>query len=358
MNELRIGLVGTQRGGFVPRACRVLGRMRVTAVFDVNADNAQGAAAEIDGCRAYGPGEWEAFIESGVNAVIIASPVPFHVEQSVDCLARGLHVLCEVVPARTLDKARQLVRATAASSATYMLAENCCFLDAAELFARLVREGVLGDTFYAEGGYLHDCRSLWRNPDGSLTWRGQGNLGVYCTHPLGPILDILQDRVTQVSSLATPRARMEAGLTGENNHLMLMKTAAGRSVFVRIDHMSPQPYQCYFHIQGSRGVCAYTYGMDEFPRICLDGGHQWETAEPFLQQYLPERLNIPDEARELGHGSMEYWMMKAWADALLDGQPLPIDVHRGLDYTLPGIIAAESSFRGGETLSVPDSRAW
>ena len=39
-------------------------------------------------------------------------------------------------------------------------------------------------------------------------------------------------------------------------------------------------------------------------------------------------------------------------------KPPTIDVYRGLDYTLPGIVAAESIQQGSVPLPVPDPREW
>lgn len=368
MNDIRIGIVGAGRGLFVAKASAVVGSMRVGAIFDVAEARARDAAAGIDGCRAFGPEQWEAFLDSGINAAVIASPIPFHAEQSVACLERGLHVLSEVIAARTVDEAGKLAQAASRSRGSYMLAENCCFLDEAVLFRRMARAGELGELHYAEGGYLHDCRSLWRNPDGSLTWFAN-QMGVYASHPLGPILDILDDRVASVSCQATPIAALEKDVPGMNNHLLLMRTAGGKSIFLRVDQMSPRPYRCYFNVQGSRGVCEFNfqgagaaggfhYVDDSLPRIGVQGDEKWQDPALYRERHLADRATVPDAAGELGHGSMEYWMLKAWVEALLSGQPMPIDVHRGLDYSLPGILAEESLRRGGETVAVPDSRMW
>jgi predicted dehydrogenase len=368
MNEIRIGIVGAGRGLFVASACTIVGSMRVTAIFDTSEERAEGAAAGIEGCRAFGPEKWEAFLDSGINAAVIASPIPFHAGQSAACLDRGLHVLSEVTAAGTVEEARRLVQAASGSRGSYMLAENCCFLDEAQLFRRMARSGEIGEMYHAEGGYLHDCRSLWRNPDGSFTWRAT-QLGVYCTHPLGPILDILDDRVAWVSCQALPAATVERDVPGVNNHLMLMRTAGGRSIFLRVDHMSPRPYRCYFHVQGTKGVCefdllgapaatGFSGAESGVPRICLHADEKWEDPAPYRERHLADRTVLPEGAEELGHGTMEYWMMKAWATALLAGRAMPIDVHRGLDYTLPGLLAGESLRRGGDAVAVPDSRTW
>jgi predicted dehydrogenase len=368
VNDIRIGVIGANRGLFVPNACKIVGSMRVEAIFDIVEERARNAAGKIDGCRAFGPDQWEAFLDSGINAVVVASPIPFHAEQSAACLDHGLHVLSEVTAARTIDEARKLAQAAARSRGSYMMAENCCFLDEAQLFQRIARAGELGETQHAEGGYLHDCRELWRKPDGSLTWFAN-QMGVYASHPLGPILDILDDRVASVSCQATPIATVEKDVPGMNNFLLLMRTARGKSIYVRVNQMSPRPYRCYFHVQGSGGVCEYNYPggggttgfrfhEDGLPRISLHGEEKWEDPAIYRQRYLGDRATVPAGADKLGHGTIEYWMMKAWGEALLAGRPVPIDVHRGLDYTLPGILAEESLRLGGAAVAVPDSRTW
>jgi len=358
MEEIRIGIVGTRRGMFVAEACGPVGGMAVRSVFDVDEAAAGRAAGGIPGCRAFGPGDWEAFLDSGLDAVVVASPIPAHAGQAAACLDRGLHVLSEVPAAATVDEARLLVRAAATSRATYMLAENCCYLDAAVLLARMAGAGELGRLTHAEGGYLHDCRHLLRDADGRFTWRAR-RLGVYCTHPLGPILTGLDDRVATVSCMASPAAVMDPEIEGLSNHLMLMRTAGGRTIFLRVDHMSPRPYRCHFHVQGTGGVFEFNYLEDDAPRIALGEAREWQDAAPLRARHLADRAAaLPEGAEELGHGTMEYWMLKAWSEAVRAGRPAPIDVHRGLDFSLPGIAAAESAARGGEAVDVPDSREW
>lgn len=367
LDEIRIGLVGagdsslrSARGNFVPKVCKLLEQVKVTAVYDIAKKQATEAAGKLEGCHGYGPGEWEAFLDSDINAVMIATPIPFHVDQSVDALNHGLHVLCEVTAAVDLDESKRLAEAADRSDATYTMAENTCFLDEVILFRRMVQDGLLGTVFHGESGYLHDCRFLWRYPDGSLTWRARDFIGrvVYCTHGLGPVIDVLGERISHVASLATPVDLVEKDFKGESNHSMLMRTASGKTVILRVDTVSPQPYQLPFRFQGSKGACEYIYGQDESPRICVNGEHKWEDPKPYIDNYLSDRKDLEEEAKNVGHGSCEYWMMKAWAEALREGRPTPIDVHLSLDYTLPGIMAVQSAKRNGEWVEVPDSRDW
>ncbi len=55
-----------------------------------------------------------------------------------------------------------------------------------------------------------------------------------------------------------------------------------------------------------------------------------------------------------GHGGIDGAMMLDFINCLWDRRPSPIDVYRGLDMTLPGILAYRSWVEGGRRLEVPD----
>ncbi len=61
----------------------------------------------------------------------------------------------------------------------------------------------------------------------------------------------------------------------------------------------------------------------------------------------------PEEARAGGHGTSEYYMIRAFLDALDTGARPPIDVIRAMDFTVPGIIAHESAMSDGNWREVP-----
>jgi predicted dehydrogenase len=363
--------VGTSRGDSFARALAVVGAT-VTAFYDIVEENAHRAAEAVPGARPFA--DWEAFLGSGIEAVVIASPVNCHAQQAVACLERGIHVLSEVTAASNLEDAHRLVEAAGpgacrqAGAAQYMLAENYRYLDEVELIKRLQEAGRFGEVYFAEGAYVHDCKALWRNPDGSLTWRGKGLLGVYCTHSLGPVLYLLEDRVASVSSLANPSELYDPDVHQPGNHVMLMRTEKGRTVLVRVDHLSSRPHDMtYYSLQGNRGAYratraesrqALVWLADEHEPSRVSGGCSWHPLWDYAGKYIPERLAVGPEARRGGHGTSEYWMLLDFLRSIREGTPPPIDVHVALDYTLPGILAAQSAAEGGATLPVPDSRDW
>ena len=52
----------------------------------------------------------------------------------------------------------------------------------------------------------------------------------------------------------------------------------------------------------------------------------------------------------------EYFELRDFIDALLNGTEPPLNVYRALDYTVPGLVSEESIANGGQPVLVPDYR--
>jgi hypothetical protein len=123
----------------------------------------------------------------------------------------------------------------------------------------------------------------------------------------------------------------------------------------------------YYSLQGNRGAYratradtrqALVWLADEHKPSGVRGGCSWHPLWDYAQMYIPERLAVGPEARRGGHGTSEYWMLLDFLRSIREGTLAPIDVDVALDYTLPGVLAAESAAQGGAMLAVPDSREW
>ena len=61
-------------------------------------------------------------------------------------------------------------------------------------------------------------------------------------------------------------------------------------------------------------------------------------------------------ARALRTGGADGLTVLAFVDAILNDTESPIDVHRALDYTVPGLMSEVSAKQGGAPVAVPDFR--
>lgn len=378
MDRIRLGIigagnpgVGSSRGNSYARLCRAL-PAAVTAIFDVARENAERAVAQIAAEGGPEPRAFERlepFLDSGLDAVVVASPLVYHADQSIAALERGIHVLSEVTAAHTLEAAESLAMAARKSTAHYMLAENYRYFDEVELVRRLVADGRFGRVYFGEGEYLHDCKGLWRNPDGSLTWRGSGRglSGIYCTHSLGPLLYLFDDRPVRVTCMTPGDQGFDPEVAAPAGHVMLVQTERGHLLKVRVDHVSPRPHTAaYYAVQGTAGCYEGARGLGDQAKVWLENEHgpsgkpghagpsaPWHALAEYREQYLSDRLNLPESARSGGHGTSEYWMVRDFLNAIRENRPPPIDIDAALDYTVPGILGAESARRGGEPLEMP-----
>lgn len=365
MDHFRFGVIGLSRGRSFVNICNAVGGARVTALHDIDLPRAEQAAAEI-GARAYG--DFDAFLMSGIDAVVIASPLQLHAAMAIRALDAGKHVLSEVTACLTLDEGRSLVQAARSSASVYMLSENYRYLDEVELLKRMHQAHRFGELYFGEGEYIHDCQGLWYNDDGSLTWRGRGLLGVYGTHSLGPLLYITGDRVAQVSALAVAGGKYDPRVGFPTMHLLHMVTDGGITLRVRVDHVSRRPHQmAYYSLQGTRGSYEAWRGFGDRSKVWLEDEHEpslfhaparWHALDEQAPRYIADRLDAPPEARSGGHGTSEFWLLKDFLASARRERAAPVDVFRALDYTLPCILAAASAQSGGQPLAVPDPREW
>ena len=365
MDPVRFGVIGSNRGNSFIKVCAAVSGATVTSIYDIALPSAERIASQV-GAQAFD--DLEAFLASDIDAVTVASPLPFHAEQASAALRRGKHVLSEVTACITMEQARELLAAQRAGGAVYMMAENYRYLDEIELLKRMHDAGRFGKLYYGEGEYLHDCQGLWYDDRGHLTWRGQGGADVYGTHSLGPLLYITGERVAQVSALAVPGGLYDAQVTIPTMHILQLVTDGGLVFRVRVDHVSRRPHQmAYYALQGTGGSYEAWRGFGDQSKIWLEDEHEpslfhaparWHALSEQAERYIPERLAAPPEARSGGHGTSEYWLMQDFIAAVRGECAAPIDVYRALDYTLPCICAAESAAAGGTPIAVPDPRSW
>jgi hypothetical protein len=66
--------------------------------------------------------------------------------------------------------------------------------------------------------------------------------------------------------------------------------------------------------------------------------------------------SLGEQARASGHGGGDFFVARDWALSILNGTPPPIDVYRGLDFTVPGLVSEQSIEQGGTPVGVPNFR--
>ena len=364
--DIKVAFVGVHRAQSFFPAFQAQPEAQVVALCDVN-ESALARAGEATGAGALYTSYERMLDEARPDAVVVATPMHYHAAQAIAALQRDISVLSEVTAVVSMDEARWLVEACKRSRGVYMMAENYTYMKPNVLVRALVEAGLFGETYYAEGEYLHELSSLHHGPDGRPTWRYYWQVGINGatspTHSLGPCLQWIRERPQRVSCVGTghwtdPEHAME------DTVLLLCKTASGKLIRVRLDMLSRRPHaMTNYALQGTKGAYESARRPGEGNWIWLEdlGGdpNRWVPLESLEEEYLPEIWrNPPQEALRAGHGGGDYFEVMDFLAAVKGERPPAVGVHEALDMTLPGLVSQESIQRGGEWLEVPDSRAW
>ncbi|MBP8955083.1 MAG: Gfo/Idh/MocA family oxidoreductase [Armatimonadetes bacterium] len=358
--SLRIGIAGLRRGASFCGVFNARKDSKVTAVCDVNEERARNFA------EANAVNRWvtsfEDLLACDVDAVVVGTPAPLHAQMCVAALQADKHVLSEVPAVYSIDEARDLVRAVRETGKTYMFAENMNYMAFLQTFDRLVKDGKIGEPYYAEAEYIHDCRSLMAGRDDGITpdsqtgptWRAGMRPIRYCTHSLGPVLQILDDRIVSAVGM-NPGERIGKSTGTVDMEVALFKTAKGNVIKVTCGFVvAREPSFHYFSIYGTEGVLESPRGgYAGFKAILNDIPHCTGMIDLPLGWSHPK---MPPEAAVGGHGTSEYLMVDDFVRAVLDGTTPAIDVYFGLDMSLPGVCAVQSADQGSSAVEVPDPR--
>jgi predicted dehydrogenase len=280
----------------------------------------------------------------------------------VAALRAGKHVLSEVPAVWSVEEGRLLARTVEETGRKYMFAENMNYMAFIQTFDRLVKDGRIGEPYYAEAEYIHDCRSLMVghddgiNPDSAtgLTWRAGLPPIHYCTHSLGPLLQIMDDRIVSAVGMHTG-PRVGKATNTIDMEVAIFKTAKGGVLKVTCGFANArEPSFHYFSIYGTEGVLESARGGWEGFKANLNDIPNCHGMISLPLSWA--HTNMPPEAHAGGHGTSEFLMVKDFVEAVVNDTPPPIDVYFGLDMTLPGICAHESAENGSVPVAVPDMR--
>jgi len=378
--KIRLGGVGIGRGEGLYGTASYDHRVQLVAICDLDMDvhvkRGLPARYESRGIKIEKLYDnFDEFLQHDMDAVAIATPPACHAEQSIKAMNAGMHVISEIPTAMNVEEAKELVKTVRKTGKFYMTAENVCYSGLTQTWRKIVQDGRIGKPFYAEGEYLHDLRyqfmRSWTDPmfpenplagPDKPTWRTTIYPARYCTHEIGPLLEILNDRVVRV--MATDTGSNVSPQTGTTDlAVALMKTAGGVTMKELVGFCMSQPHSLrYFCMYGTKGSL-------ETERWGWGKGGSEETLAYF--EDIPNLRNVigmpvcdypkkkyPAWVSESGHGGIDGAMILDFIDCIADGKPSPIDVYRGLDYSLPGILAAQSAKEGSVWLEVPDPRKW
>jgi predicted dehydrogenase len=364
---IRFGIVGAAgRGNSYVRSIQANPATELMALCDIREEQVRQNAAEIGIENVYT--DAEAMLDSGlIDAVVIGTPMPLHAPQSIMALERDIHVISEVTAGVSVEECRDLVRAVRRSKGKYMMGENFTYMKPNVLVRELVRRGLFGQVYYAEGGYIHELKGLNERTTWRRHWQTGVNGSTYPTHSLGPVLQwFASERVVAVSAMGCGhhyRDPRDDHYQMEDSVTMMCRLSCGGQAQIRVDMLSDRPHNMvHYALQGTDGCYEGSDGHEAVPKIWLRSRSEepkWEPLADLEEEFLPDFWkNPPEEALQAGHGGGDYWEVQDFVHAIIADEEPPVGIDQAMDMTLPGLVSQQSIAQGSTWVAVPDSRNW
>ena len=361
--------------------------VKVVAVCDVYEDRVENALNLVKekGGNATGYTDYKKAIgHEGVNAVYVFTGWEYHTEIAIYAMEHGKAVASEVGCEYSLDNLFKLVETQERTGSPYMFMENCCYNKEELLATSMVRKGKLGTIVHCSGSYGHDLRKeiSYGIKNRHYRFKNYENrcLENYPTHELGPIARLLNinrgNRIVSVSSFATKAVGLKEYIANCEDADEVMKNAEwkqgdivttvltcanGETIVLRLDTTLPRSYSREFTVRGTKGL--YT---QENNSVYLEGEKEYfepveynkltiDNAKNYEEEFLPDIWkNITPEQLNLGHGGMDWFVYKAFTDALKNGEEMPIDVYDAATWMAVSVLSEMSIATGGTPQIMPD----
>ena len=357
--------------------------VRVTAVCDKYEDRAKQGVQIVEEKTGETPEMYldykELLRRDDIEAILCFTTWITHARIAVDSMRAGKHVAVEVGGASSVEECWQMVRASEETGKFCMLLENCCYDRNEMALFHMVKQGMFGEIVHLEGGYRHDLRdeitSGRENRHGRLFNFMHRNGELYPTHQLGPICKLLGvnrgNRMLTLCSMTSKSRGLNVYLrdtkgadyditeypfTQGDVTTTMIKCANGETITLHHDCSLPRPYSRNYVIQGTRGIFQENSHGGEYYLDSMDAGS--EETKPFAEDIEKYEHPLWKKYRvdgvHGGHGGMDYLVMSAFVDAVVNRHQPPIDVYDTAAWMAVTCLSEQSAAMGGMPVPIPD----
>ncbi len=377
MKKIAFGILGGTRGmDMYNRILKSHPYAEVTSICETYAPLAEKMTRELEigSHPIHVFSDYDSFLESGIDAVVVANFGNEHAPFAIKALRKGINVYSEVMPCETLSEAAELCDAVEESGKLYAYGENYCYLPAVVEMKNMFDSGIFGRAMYLDGTFISDNSFAWHMGTRGIRnhWRNYVPSTFYCSHSIGPMLFVSGLRPVKVIGMETPRmphmavvgarsgsAAMEVmefdnGAIGKSCNGNYRRNFAAEYRFIAENGtIENDPY----HLSKLHWFAANEKDKryDEkvfFPQNpgqkTLEGEFYHATGKD-LQDLI---LNDPFAFSDIYGINLFVQSIMGNKNALRHLN----DVYRALDMSLPGLLAYRSILSGSQPIAVPDMR--
>ncbi len=360
MEKIKIGIVGLKRGISFVHAYKMMDDVEIRAVCESDTAYAATVQNELPENTLLFD-NFDAFIDCGLDAVVLAEYFHLHAGHAITALGKGIHVLSETTAAPTLGECVKLCEAVEESGCKYMLAANVPHMPGPMELARLYADAGFGRVLYAEGEYFHplapgEGADLAPIPN---HWRNYLPKTYYNMHDLGTLMCITGTMPKKVNakSINAPdiikKTRSKKKM-GDIASIILNEMDNG-AIFRTTACASLGPDGKWFRLNCENGTIE-TKRQDQ-DTVLVRYNH-WAVPEGSKQEemYPAPTPKISEEQLKSGHGGTDYDVDRLFIRYLRDEAEPFFDVYRAVALSAAGILAWRSVLDNGNGYEIPDFR--
>jgi predicted dehydrogenase len=391
MKTANFGIIGLSgRGSGMLREFLAVPGVNVVAVCDLYEDRAKDGFNIVKEIAGNEPAVYldykEMLKRDDIDAIFCATTWITHARIAVDSMRAGKHVGVEVGGAASVEECWQMVRASEETGKFCMILENCCYDRTEMAVFNMYKMGLFGEVVHLEGGYRHDLRdeiSMGRELRHGRLVNFKHRCGdLYPTHQLGPICKLIDinrgNRLLTISSIPSKTRglrdwiRKNKGVDDIDANYefcqgdvvsSMIKCANGETITLHHDCSLPRPYSRDYVVQGTKGMYEEDKGFyldtPEFKEKY--GSHNWAPVDEIRAEYEhPIWKEYEQESVNHGHGGMDYLVLSAFAEAVINDVKPPIDVYDTATWMVVTCLSEQSCAMGGMPVPIPDftNGAW
>jgi predicted dehydrogenase len=364
-DRVRIGVIGTgDRGRTLMRNIAKTRNCTVASLCDTYEPSLAKGRAVAPTARAFA--DHRAMIDAGgLDAVLIATPLHVHAQQTLDGFDAGLHVWCEKAMARTIADCSAMVKKAQDSQKVLQIGHQRMFHPTYLAALKRVKAGEIGPVTQIRASWHRNTD--WRRPvpegsklDRQINWRlyresSAGLMTELATHQLqigNWFLDGVPTRVIGSGSICHWKDDREV-----YDHVALIYEYSGGRKLVYTSLLNNARYGCEEQIQGSKGTIEAELGRiyQELPpkvlalqrmrddvarghkRVIPIGGATW----------FPE-LPVTTPGESLGWGEYDETMLQfeGFGEAVRAGKPLPGLLSQAYHASVASLLGEQAMDRG------------
>lgn len=247
--------------------------------------------------------DWDSFIASGLDAVVVCTPNHLHVPQTVAALKSGMHVLCEKPMAGNTADATKAVEAARKAGKILHINQTFRYWPMCQVMAKCVADGAIGQPIHVRSFRCHGSTpDVGWSPGAKwfVSKAAQGGLLLDLGVHMADLMEWVVGPVTDVAAKVDIRT---PGIDVPDNVTALMRFADGASGSLTLS-WTAACNENVFEIYGTEGTL----------RTNFSGENPIEISRPGVRNGKPTYPKVPKRVPN---------SQQAFIDAILGKAPSP-----------------------------------